>query len=51
MFKLRVPPLPFKTAVFTPVAGPTFWYKNRELFAGELFSGEELLPKNTVLGQ
>jgi len=25
--------------------------KNRELFSGELFSGEELLPENSFLGQ
>ena len=25
--------------------------KNRELFSGELFSGEELLPENRFLGQ
>ena len=25
--------------------------KNRELFSGELFSGEELLPEKSVLGQ
>jgi len=43
----------------TPVAGPTFDAgrrtnfrdKNRELFSGELFSGEELLPENRFLGQ
>ena len=25
--------------------------KNRAIFSGELFSGEELLPENSLLGQ
>ena len=36
-----------------PYAGrrTDFRDKNRELFSGELFSGEELLPENRFLGQ
>jgi len=35
----------------TPVAGPTLEAKNRAIFSGELFSEEELLPENSLLGQ
>ena len=37
---------------FQPNAGrrTDFRDKNRELFPGELFSGEELLPEKSVLG-
>jgi len=36
-----------------PYAGnrTDFWGKNRAIFSGELFSGEELLPENCFLGQ
>jgi len=31
--------------ILTPVAGPTFETKNRAIFSGELFSGEEFLEQ------
>jgi len=35
-----------ESGYLTPVAGPTFETKNRAIFSGELFSGEEFLEQH-----
>jgi len=41
----------YRSISVTPVAGLIFWGKNRAIFSGELFSGEEFLPRTAFPGK